>query len=51
MGSPWPRLRRPMGQEVERGETGGGLKASFLSQLDWPEDPISRNPKRHCNPQ
>lgn len=31
------RLRRLMGQEVDRGETGEGMKASFSSQLDCPE--------------
>lgn len=34
-----PRLRRLMGQEVDREETGEGLKGSFSSQLGCPEGP------------
>lgn len=46
MGRPWPRLRTPMGQEVDRGEIGEGLKASFPSQLDCPEGPHQQEPQK-----
>lgn len=46
MGTPWPRLRRSMGQEVDRGEIGEGLKASFPSQLDCPEGPHQQEPQK-----
>lgn len=50
MGSLWPMLRRPMGQEVDRGETGEGLEANFPSQLDCPEGSHQHEPKESATP-